>query len=273
MKSKLVLTMLALTVAVALVAGATMAWFTDTDNAGSATFTAGILSVDVNDGLNALNQTAVMPTITRMNPGEEYGEVIIDIVNNGNKKLAWFGDWTFTPGTPGSVKLMEGIVIKTMKMEMLTPDGSGGWKLWNNDPWYAGYNFIEKGRGAGPHASEKAEYDRFADMSTEFKMITLNNWEDNVGMAPQTPFEHMGALKPGNKYRLTVKFEFPASAGNAYQGNAVGVSPITIGFAVKATQVHVDAINTEIGYNLGTLQIGWMEDQIDAQPDALINPQ
>lgn len=46
MRNKIIMNVLVLVLAVAMIAAATMAWFTDDDNAGEATFTAGILSIE-----------------------------------------------------------------------------------------------------------------------------------------------------------------------------------------------------------------------------------
>lgn len=46
MKNKILISILVMVLAVAMIAAATMAWFNDEDNAGDATFTAGILSIE-----------------------------------------------------------------------------------------------------------------------------------------------------------------------------------------------------------------------------------
>ena len=132
MKSKLVLTMVALTMAIALVAGGTMAWFTSNDDAGEAVFTAGILKVDVSDGLTTFDDLfAAGEGINKMNPGDVYDEIEIIIENTGNKKLIWFGNWTaeVDPGE-GDVALtdalLDGIYVKQMQMEFLSP-ATGTW--------------------------------------------------------------------------------------------------------------------------------------------------
>ncbi|KAB3531077.1 TasA family protein [Alkaliphilus serpentinus] len=267
MKKKIIYTMLALTLAIAMVAGGTMAWFTDEANAGDTTFTAGTLHVGVTEGLDSL--ITVAPNIDNMNPGDSYGPISIEITNEGTKKLAWFGNWIFTPvieeGTEGDyTKLLDVIYIKTMSMQMLDADGNP----WTDDPWYSGYNFIENGRGnfVGHNQSEANFYNSLADLS-EFDVITLRNWNDNNSMITlaDSPYEHMGALigNSENKYVLTVELGFHQNAGNDYQGDAAGVAPIKVEFQVDATQVHEDAINHMNG--LGTLHIGWLQGQIELQ--------
>ena len=171
MKKKMLLILLAVALGVATIAAATMAWFTDEDTAGDATFTAGILDIDVSDGLNELLDVA---TIDHMNPGDEFGPISIDIVNQGTKKLAWFGDWEFTYvdqlGHEDGDKLLDALYIKEMKMEMLDPEGN----LWTDDPWYQGDRFIVDGRGAlyDYNQGQADHYNGLANLSG-FNVITL----------------------------------------------------------------------------------------------------
>lgn len=267
MKKKLLLTMLTLAVSASMIVGGTMAWFTSEDDAGNAVFTAGVLNIDVSDGLTTFNDLLPVSSHGNMNPGDVYDEFEIVIENDGTKNLAWFGDWQFTPEEAVDDKLLDAIYIKTMGMQMLDEND----ELWDdNDPWYSGYNFIEDGRGnfVGHNQGEADAFDAMADESP-FNVITLRNWNDNNGMITLSgaPFEHMGALKPGNKYVLTVQFGFHEGAGNEYQGNAAGVSPITVGFEVNSTQVVADAIDAEIApTGLGTAHITWLENQLSVQP-------
>lgn len=261
MKSRMIISLMVIALAAALIGGATMAWFTDSDDAGTATFTAGTLTIDVSEGLGnfpLLNTSKH----GNMNPGDVYEPIVIEITNTGSKKLAWFGNWTFTPGALGDDKLLDAMYIKSMSMKFLDATGNP----WNNDPWYSGYEFIQNGVGAGPHPSEVAAFNTLID--SKFGVITLRNWNDNPTMLPGTVYEHMGALKPetGNKYVLTVEFGFHPLAENEYQGDANGVSPITIGFEVDATQVHADAITAEIAGVTGSQHIVWLNDQITLQP-------
>lgn len=272
MKKKMLLILLAVALGVATIAAATMAWFTDEDTAGDATFTAGILDIDVSDGLNELLDVA---TIDHMNPGDEFGPISIDIVNQGTKKLAWFGDWEFTYvdqlDHEDGDKLLDALYIKEMKMEMLDAEGN----LWTDDPWYQGDSFIVDGRGAlyNYNQGQADHYNGLANLSG-FNVITLRNFNDNKDMItlPGSTWEHMGALRPGNKYRLTVTFGFHELANNDYQGDRNGVSPIKVGFKVNATQIKADAVNGLMD-GLGTSGIiDWLNAQIDIQPDNSITP-
>jgi predicted ribosomally synthesized peptide with SipW-like signal peptide len=216
----------------------TYSWFTDTETSSSNTFTAGTLDV----GLQELETTEI--TISNMAPGDLTGDWVINITNTGTLNLAWFGDLVIT----GGVKLREAIYIDYAQMEFLKPDGTS---------WEQTDNFIKEGRGSGSYPDW---YNYLADLSP-FHVVTLKNFDDNEGMCPGTPYEFMGALKPGYKYRLTLRFGFAPGAGNEYQGNVV--NPITINFKVDATQINAAAL--EALHPTLSNHLGWLEAQIAKQ--------
>lgn len=246
LKMKLIASVMLIVLTTALIGGLTGAWFTDADNAGTATFTAGTLDVDVSDGLTSFD---VLDTakLAAMEPGDDFGPVIINIKNMGTKNLAWFGNWTVTLGDPAKEALLDKLYIKNMSMQFFKADGV--------TEFYPQDNFIVNGEGIGWFAGLE---------STADGVVTLRNWNNNAGMLPGTVYEHMGALKPGAKYVITVEFGFHYSADNAYQGNASLVSPVTVGFTVDATQVNEAAINAFLP-GIGTNQIGWLNTQIGVQ--------
>jgi len=250
LKSKLMMTMLALTMALALVAGGTMAWFTANDDAGEAVFTAGTLKVDVSDGLTTFANLLPNSKHGNMNPGDVYDEIEIIIENTGTKNLIWFGDWSasLTDSTKTDA-LLDGIYIHSMKMEFLAPAG-GTW----NEPTD---QFITDGIGSGAYPGW---YNTLAAQGP-FPVVSLRSWLDNNGMGV-TPNEHMGALKPGYKYKLTVQFGFYFAADNNYQGDVA--SPVEITFAVNATQVVADAI-TAIGIPNAASHVTWALGQLANQ--------
>lgn len=246
----MLVSMLVIALAAALIGGATMAWFTDTDTAGETTFTAGTLIVDVSKGLTAFNN--LLPNASKhgnMNPGDVYDEIEIIIENDGTKNFAWFGNWTATAVDETKTDvLLDAIYIKTMKMEFLRPDATA---------WEPADQFITNGVGSGLYPGW---YNTLAAGST-FGVVSLRSWIDNNGMG-STPFEHMGALRPGYKYKLTVQFGFHHLADNNYQGDVA--SPINVGFAVEAHQVNVDALNA-FQPNFGTWHYNWLMDQLAKQ--------
>ena len=249
-KSRMLVSMLVIALAAALIGGATMAWFTDEDTAGETTFTAGTLIVDVSDGLTEFHGLLEEGSKHgNMNPGDVYDEIVIEIVNDGTKNFAWFGDWTATvlDGTKSDA-LLDAIYIKTMKMEFLRPDAT---------EWETADQFITDGVGSGAYPGW---YNTLA-AEGPFPVVSLRSWIDNNGMGT-TPFEHMGALRPGYKYKLTVQFGFHHLADNDYQGDVA--SPIELGFAVEAHQVNLDALNAfQPGF--GTNHHAWLMAQIAKQ--------
>lgn len=248
MKSKIFMSMLSIALIAALVGGATMAWFTDTDNAGTVTMTAGILDIDVTDGLTTFSELDL--PLDHMNPGDVYTPFEINIVNQGTKNLAWFGNWTFTPAGNNDI-LLDAIYIDSMKMEFKSPGAGADWETADQ--------FITAGVGSGTYP----DWFNTLAANSVFNKVSLRQWNDNAGMVPGSVFEHMGALKPGYSYKLTVAFGFASQADNNYQGNLA--QPITVGFNVVATQVKAEAINDQIGAPHGTNHEAWLLAQLAKQ--------
>ncbi len=259
MKSRMLISLLVIALAAAVIGGATMAWFTDKDDAGAATFTAGTLKIDVSDGLATFEGLLPESKHGNMNPGDVYDEIEIIIENNGSKKLGWVGNWTVTQvDSQLSDALLDGIYIKTMKMEFLSPG--------ENLDWETADQFITDGVGSGDYSNW---YNTLANMSSfDRKVVTLRNWIDNNGMGV-TPNEHMGALMPGYKYKLTVQFAFHEECGNDYQGDVA--SPVEVGFEVKATQIVAEALEKELGLPNASSHEDWMLKQIAKQEAVLQN--
>jgi predicted ribosomally synthesized peptide with SipW-like signal peptide len=218
---KILLSVATIGVVGALAAGATMAWFSDTETSTGNTFTAGTL---------ALNGTGIADfnfgTLPPMAPGEITEERVITIKNDGTTDLAWFGDLVIGGGT----HLRDALYIDYAKMEFMKTDGT--------TPWEPVDNFITNGRGSGLYPSW---YNTLADNSS-FHLNTLSVFDGNNGMGT-TPYEFMGALKPGYSYKLTLKFGFAPAAGNEYQGNDSNNVPVTIAFKADAVQINADALN------------------------------
>jgi hypothetical protein len=173
-----------------------------------------------------------------MAPGDKTGDVVIIIENNGTLPLAWFGDLIVSNSV-----LKNAIYIDYAQMEFLPAS------------WETTDNFILNGVGSGPYPGW---YNTLANQSA-FGVVTLNVFDANNGMG-STPYEFMGALKPGYSYKLTLRFGFAEGAGNEYQG----AGPMTIAFKADATQITAGALNA-IGANFGTYHLTWMNDQIAKQ--------
>ncbi len=209
------------------------AWFTDSATRSVATLSSGTLSI--NDG-----KVVEFPlgTIDNVEPGWISDPVIIQIVNNGNLNLAWFGDLIIE----GGGILNEAIYIDYAQMEFI------GW----SEPTD---NFILDGVGSGPYPGW---YNSLAALSP-FGVVTLKNFDGNDGMLPGTDYEFMGALIPGNSYKLTLKFGMAELAGNEYQN----LGPMAITFKVDATQVKEEAMLALTG--LPSIPMTWFNTQISNQ--------
>jgi hypothetical protein len=212
------------------------AWFTDTASGTGAELYSGTLSID-----DAKLSIAELGTVSNMAPGDVTDEAVIVIKNDGTIPLAWFGDLVVS-----NSYLKDAIYIEYAQMEFLAPDGVTTWEPTDN--------FITDGVGSGPYP---AWYDTLAGMST-FGVVTLDVFDGNNGMG-SAPYEFMGALNPGYRYKLTLRFGFAGGAGNDYQGRG----PLNLSFKVEATQVTADALNAfESGF--GTHET-WLNAQLAKQ--------
>ena len=215
----------------------TYSYFSDTKTSSENTFTAGILDINLGE-----SETAEI-SISNMAPGDITGDWVITIKNTGTIPLAWFGDWIIV----GDSTLKKAIYIDYAQMEFLKPDGVSTWEPADN--------FITNGVGSGPYPGW---YNYLASLST-FSVVTLDVWDGNNGMGT-TPYEHMGALKFGYSYRLTVRFGFAAGADNTYQGKG----PLTISLKVDATQVNAGALDAlKTGFSI---HLDWLNAQLAKQP-------
>jgi hypothetical protein len=215
------------------------AWFSDSATSNVAMVSSGTLSID--DG--QVSET-VLGVITNMAPGDETGTATITIVNNGSMNLAWFGNLIVSDSILKNV-----IYIKDAKMSFLTPTNQNWQPLEGSCP--AGPDhFITLGKGTGCWPTV---------WGGPGNLATLAVFDDNHNMAPGTPYEFMGALKPGYKYQQTLQFGFWDDAGNAYQG----AGPMTIQLKVDATQIKLDALNA-LYPSLGNM-LGWLNTQIGKQ--------
>lgn len=82
MKTRILMSVLAIGLSIALIGGATMAWFTDEAEVPEATFTAGTVEIDVDGSFDGEMNDFVAGNV---NPGDSY-DVKWDIKNNGTKK-------------------------------------------------------------------------------------------------------------------------------------------------------------------------------------------
>ena len=247
---KILIAVMSVVLCLGLMGGA-FAYFSDTETSSTNSFTAGTLELD------SAGITSASPiVITCMAPGDVTGEYVITIKNIGCIDLAWLGDWQFT----GSPALRDALYIDYAKMEFLTSTDAD----WCSDPT-TGYEtdgsdlFILDGVGHGPYPGW---YNTLAGLST-LGVVTFNNWDDNNGMG-STPYEHVGALKTGYKYRLTVKFGFAPGAGDGYQN----LGPVTATLVVNATQINSAALQAQgVSASSAPGLVTWMLAQIADQTE------
>jgi predicted ribosomally synthesized peptide with SipW-like signal peptide len=81
MKTRILMSVLAIGLSIALIGGATMAWFTDEADVPEATFTAGTVEIDVGGPFDGEMEDFVAENV---NPGDSY-DVTWNITNNGTK--------------------------------------------------------------------------------------------------------------------------------------------------------------------------------------------
>ncbi|WP_192930270.1 TasA family protein [Alkaliphilus pronyensis] len=123
MRKKIIFTMMALTMAIAMVAGGTMAWFTDEADAGETTFTAGTVILEADEAV--LGETV---TWDNWNPGDE-GTVEWGFINEGTKAInlrakldkGWIGIQ--------SLEDLETFNSVLRAMARIGVEGSGDWEL------------------------------------------------------------------------------------------------------------------------------------------------
>jgi hypothetical protein len=214
------------------------AWFTDGAANTSGSISSGTLSIN-DAGVSSVD----LGTITTMAPGDKTNDVVITIENNGTIDLAWFGDLVV-----GSSALKDAIYIDYAQMEFKSPS--------NGADWEPADNFITNGVGSGPYPSW---FNTLAGLSP-FGKVTLKNFDANNGMG-STPYEFMGALKPGYSYKLTLRFGFAEGAGNEYQA----LGPLSLGFDVDATQISTGALDG-VKAGFGATHLTWLNQQIAKQP-------
>jgi hypothetical protein len=191
------------------------AWFTYNQTSPVTSLASGTLKIG-DAGITNFN----LGTISNLAPGDKTGSAVLYIQNTGTTNLAWFGDLVIT----GNGDLKKAIYIDDAQMEFL----GGQWHQPTD-------HFIVNGvAGSGP---DDAWFNTLASHSA-FGVNTLDVFDDNNGMGT-TPYEFMGALRPGFAYKLTLRFGMAELANDDYQD----LSGLDISFKLNATQPTAGAIN------------------------------
>ena len=216
MKSRMIVSFMVIALAAALIGGATMAWFTDSDTVDEPiTFTAGTLLIDLTDPVQTTNIN-----IGNLNPGDEF-EYEFEVVNDGSKNLIFTGILCYDERTGKENEAIPfddryegygtGYLSEVLEMEI--------WVKGQDKPFYSG------------------------------TLADYKNEEDPIGGYPKglPEFENPpivfgeASLTPGedskqNSLTYIVKFKLPEETDNKYQG-----SSIELALSVLAKQIHPDA--------------------------------
>src|SRR5690554_3021269 len=86
MEKRVIVSLVVIALAAALIGGASMAWFTDSDETEPTTFTAGTLLIDIDNFQRVTEEI----NLDKLNPGDEW-EYTFDVVNDGTKNLIFAG--------------------------------------------------------------------------------------------------------------------------------------------------------------------------------------
>jgi len=216
MKSRMLVSLLVIALAAAVIGGATMAWFTDEDVAAPVTFTAGTLTIAI-DNLTLEGEEGL--EINNMNPGDVKNGSF-EVVNTGSKNLQFMGYlcWQDIAGQLNDA-------LGEDMMALLEDKGYGEGELSEV------LNFKISVRGA------TWIMDGFTEAGVFY---------DDVLPAEEKPLEFgLAQLAPGESLTYDVEVTLPGEeTGNAYQG-----SKINLVFGVVAGQVTNDAPAPSLGEN------------------------
>ncbi len=218
----------------------TGAWFSDQKTSTLSSITSATLKLD---GAGFANVGFDIPN---MAPGDVSPEYVIEIKNAGNIDLGWFGNLVIDDSP-----LKDVIYIKEATMEYKSPSGNS-WETLTGLPGgtpLAFDHFISDGVGSGPWPTT---------WGGPGGLATLASFDGNNTMGT-TPYEFMGALKPGYSYVLKLQFGFYELAGNAYQN----LGPMNFQLLVDSTQLKsgaLEALRTTFSNHLV-----WMNQRIDLQ--------
>ena len=181
MKSRMLISMLVIALAAAVIGGATMAWFTDSDESTPVTFTAGTLLIDLTEP--QLTQEFAEKDMGILNPGDTW-EYEFEVKNVGTKSFHWALciDWEDIIG-----QLNENLDVDIRNLLIAKQYGSK--KLSEVINWT-----IEVDDGSG------------------YRTIT-------IGVPPGIGFTDFKASS--NPVKFKIVFSLPEDTGNDYQGSTM----------------------------------------------------
>lgn len=109
LKSKLVSSIATMSLAAALVGGATFAWFTSSASNDNNQFTAGTVVLGVYDNLSGLEQTSPMFNLPSIAPGDK-GSYVLKVTNTGSLALKY--DMTLNKSIGGLFAGLNPVTVK-----------------------------------------------------------------------------------------------------------------------------------------------------------------
>lgn len=215
-----------------VVAGATGAFFTDSEVSTAAAFNGGTFTIDVNgdsDGTFEFN----LGDISDIAPGDLTGTAEIIVKNSSDINAATFGRFTLSGGDG----LEDVLNIYHYKVEYFNADDTltDRWTAPDFDPYFG-------------EAVNQDWWIKEGVVHTNFVNAggtgNIKTWVQGNGPldVPGTAWD-MEALKPGEYYKITFQFQMDPSANNSYQNKTVN-----LGYEVKATQINTSAV---VGLGLG----------------------
>ncbi len=207
-KSRLLVSLMVIAMAAALIGGATMAWFTDSDEADPVTMTAGTLLISINDlELEGITEEI---SLENLNPGDiKKGSFVVK--NDGTKNLQFIGYLCWQD------------IIGQL-----------------NDDLDEGMRYILKEKGYGDGKLSEVLNFKISVRDATWNYFELGEGVFYDGTLPSEgtpPLEFgLAELAPGESLTYDVEITFPEEADNDYQG-----SKINLAFGVVAGQTTNDA--------------------------------
>lgn len=211
-----------------VVAGATGAFFTDTETNPGNTFTSGTLKIGANntsEGTFSFN----IGDVSGLAPGDHTGPITLTVQNQGSLDAATFGKFELSGDLAGVLKL------HSYRVQYYHADGTPKNRWATEDPYYgsaANEDWFIKDGTAHPQFIISGGSNLLSKWS-----ITGNGALDVNDSA--WDFE---GLRPGEYYTITFELGLDENAGDWYQGKS-GV----VGYVVKATQINKQAL---LGLNI-----------------------
>lgn len=224
MKTKILMSVLVIVVAISMVVSVTMAWFTDAETNTGNTFTSGTIKLDVNQNGSDGQFSIALGSIGNLAPGDITVPATITVKNDGTLDAATFGKFTVSDETGNLSQYFD---FYEYKVQYFDASGNSKARWTTHDPYWGSANnedyFIHNGVWGGG-----------AGFSTK-----LSAWAAGTDNLDGVGAWDAEALKPGEYYTLTFQLKFNENAGNELQGKT-----FNLGFDTEASQPTLGAVNS-----------------------------